>query len=58
MEKECAEIKQSALNLSWHLRGGASYVDILNMSTEERIAITKIIEDHMEITKKSGLPYF
>lgn len=58
MEKECADIKKSALTMSWHMRGGASYGDILNMSTEERKQINLLIEDHMEVTKKSGLPYY
>lgn len=44
--------------MAWHMRGGATYADILNMSTEERIAIGNIIEEHMEVTKKSQLPYF
>lgn len=44
--------------MAWHMRGGASYVDILNMSLSERKQIQKLIEDNMEITKKSGLPYF
>jgi hypothetical protein len=40
------------------MRGGASYEDILNMSSEERDHIGKLVEDHIEITKKSQLPYF
>ncbi len=44
--------------MSWHMRGGASYTDILNMSYEERKEISSLIEEHMEVTKKSQLPYF
>jgi hypothetical protein len=44
--------------MAWHMRGGASYEDILNMSVEERKEIAGLIEDHMEVTKKSGLAYF
>ena len=40
------------------MRGGATYEDILNMSTAEREIINKLIEERMEITKKSQLPYF
>jgi hypothetical protein len=40
------------------MRGGASYEDILNMSTTERNNIGKMIEENLETTKKSGLPYF
>jgi hypothetical protein len=58
MEKECSEIKKNALSLSWYMRGGVSYEDILNMSYEERSHISKIIEGNMETTKKSNLPFF
>ena len=44
--------------MAWHMRGGASYEDILNMSTDERKEIAKLIESNLEITKKSQLPYF
>lgn len=58
MERECADIKNSALTMSWHMRGGASYTDILNMSLEERKQIGKLIEEHLETTKKTQLPFF
>lgn len=44
--------------MAWHLRGGASYEDILNMSTIERQQIQELIDHNLEITKKSQLPYF
>jgi len=44
--------------MAWNMRGGATYEDILNMSTLERQEIAKLIEEHMEITKKTELPYF
>jgi len=58
MEEEVGGIKKSALSMAWHLRGGASYTDILNMSINERKAINEIIEEHMETVKKTNLPYF
>ena len=57
-DKEIISIKRNALQLSWYLRGGASYEDILNMSTVERDAISSIVEENLESTKKSGLPFF
>jgi hypothetical protein len=58
MESETNAIKENAIRMAWHMRGGASYEDILNMSTEERKSITKLMEDNYETTKKSGLPFF
>ena len=58
MEKETISIKQNAIRMAWHMRGGATYEDILNMCTEERNAISKLMEDNYDTTKKSGLPFF
>ena len=57
-EEDTKKIKATALQLSWYMRGGVSYEDVLNMSSYEREAITKIIEENLEATKKSGLPFF
>lgn len=40
------------------MRGGASYEDILNMSSTERNNIGKLIEENLDTTKKSGMPFF
>ena len=58
MEKETIAIKENAIRMAWHMRGGASYEDILNMSSEERNSISKLMEDNYDTTKKSGLPFF
>lgn len=58
MENECTEIKKNALSLSWYMRGGISYEDVLNMSQEERRSINEIIESNIKVTKDSKLPFF
>ncbi len=58
MENECSAIKKNALSMSWYMRGGVTYEDILNMSNEEREEIKKIIDSNLDITKKSQLPFF
>ncbi len=40
------------------MRGGVSVNEGFNLSYEERSLITDIIQDNMEVTKKSGLPFF
>jgi hypothetical protein len=40
------------------MRGGVTYEDILNMSASERDTITNIVEDHLETTKKTQMPFF
>jgi hypothetical protein len=58
MERECNDIKRGALKMSWYMRGGVSYEDVLNMSIDERQTISKIIEENLETTKNSKLPFF
>jgi hypothetical protein len=58
MEKECTGIKKNAISLSWYMRGGISYEDILNMSSEERSQIAELVNNNLETTKKSGQPFF
>jgi hypothetical protein len=58
MEEEVNSIKKNAITYSWYMRGGVSYEDILNMSRFERDQIAKLVEQNMDTTKKSGLPFF
>jgi hypothetical protein len=57
-EGDIKNIKKNILEMCWHMRGGVTYDEAMNMSVSERIIIAKIVEDHMEVTKKSKLPYF
>jgi hypothetical protein len=57
-EKEVKSIKKNILEMCWHMRGGLTYTEAMNMSVTERQIIAKMVEDHIETTKKSGLPYF
>jgi hypothetical protein len=56
--KEAKEIKYNAQKLAWYMRGGVQYVDILNMSMDEITNLNKIVNDNLETTKKTKLPFF
>lgn len=58
MWKDAMNIKFTAQRLAWYMRGGISMNDILNMSTDEFNNLNKIIEDNMETTKKTKMPFF
>jgi hypothetical protein len=58
MEKEAKIIRAETLKMCWHMRGGLSYTEAMNLSQGERDEIATMIKDHLETTKKSGLPYF
>lgn len=58
LEKQVKSLKYNALHISWYMRGGVSYEDAVLFSKDERDMVGTIIKENMEITKKSGLPYF
>lgn len=57
-DKETKAIRKESLKISWFMRGGLSYDDVMALSSQERNDILEIIKENMETTKKSGLPFF
>ena len=58
MDKEVNQIKKNALKFSWYMRGGVSYEDVLNMCESERESLSQIIDENLETTKKTQMPFF
>ena len=57
-DKEIKSIRNDTLKICWHMRGGITYEQAMNLSHDERNIIGEIIKENMETTKKTGLPYF
>ena len=58
LDNEINGIRMEALKMVWYMRGGLSYETALQLSVAERKIIREIINDNMETTKKSGMPFF
>jgi hypothetical protein len=58
MDKEARAIREEALKMAWHMRGGLTYDEALALGPQERDLIGKIVKEHLETTKESGLPFF
>jgi hypothetical protein len=58
MDEEADSIRKQSLKMSWYMRGGASYEDVMQMSHNERQMISDLIKDNLETTKNSKLPFF
>jgi hypothetical protein len=58
MVKQADAIEKNALKMSWYMRGGVTFVDVLNMSYKQTEAINSVIEENLETTKKTKLPFF
>lgn len=57
-DKQTKALKEEALRFCWYMRGGLTYDEAFMLNYSEREIIGKLIKDNMEITKKSGLPFF
>lgn len=57
-EKDTKAIKEEILRICWYMRGSISYDDGMLLSNDEKSIINKIVNENIEITKKTGLPYF
>ncbi len=58
MEKESTDVREQCLKMSWYMRGGATYEDVLQMSQTERQLVSDLIKENLETTNKSKLPFF
>ena len=58
MDKETRNIRQDILKLCWYMRGGVTYEEAMQMSQSERNAISAIIKENLDTTKRTNLPFF
>jgi hypothetical protein len=58
MEKDTKAIKKNAQRIAWYMRGSISYTDVLNMSPDELNSLNELIEENLETTKKTQMPFF
>jgi hypothetical protein len=58
MDQEANAIRAQSLKMAWHMRGGATYEDVLQMSYSEREMLGELIKDNIETTNKTKLPWF
>jgi hypothetical protein len=58
MEQEANAIRSNCLRLSWFMRGGATYPQVLLMSSKERELIDQLARENIETTNKTRLPWF
>jgi hypothetical protein len=57
-DREAKALKEEMLRICWYMRGGITFSEAMELGSEERELITKIVKENMETTKKSGMPFF
>jgi hypothetical protein len=58
MDLETKGIRRELLKMCWYMRGGLTYDEAVQLGAQEREIISKIIDENLETTKKSGMPFF
>lgn len=56
MQKEQRQMGQVITQLMWHMRGSLSRQEAWTISPEERKDVVRLIEQHKEMTEKTGMP--
>ena len=57
-DRDSKALKEELFRLCWYMRGSLSFNEAYLLTYEERVIITKIIEENLETTKTSQLPFF
>jgi hypothetical protein len=57
-EKESKALLNEILKFCWYMRGGLTYTEAMALSQSERVIISKIIKENIEVTNKTGIPFF
>ncbi len=57
-ENDTKALKEELLKLCWYMRGSMSVTESYSLTVEDRLIIGKIIEENLETTKNTQLPFF
>lgn len=57
-EKETKALRKEVLKMMWYMRGALSYDEGMLLTSTDREIIAKIVEDNIETTKETKLPFF
>ncbi len=58
MEKESKALKKELFQLAWFMRGSLSFTEAFMLDIQDREIISKIIEENLDLTEKTKLPFF
>jgi hypothetical protein len=58
LDKEVKQFREEMFRFMWYMRGSITLEEVFMLSYEDRIILSKLIEENLETTKKSGLPFF
>jgi len=57
-ENDSKAIKEELFRMCWYMRGSLSFTEAFLLTVEDREIIAKIIEDNLETSKTTQMPFF
>jgi hypothetical protein len=58
MEEDSKKLKRNLFKICWFMRGSLTVEEAFQLDWENQEIIYSIIEENLETTKESGLPFF
>lgn len=55
MQRDQKDMRKLMIRIMWHMRGSLSRQEAWSLSPDERQDIVTLIEEHRELTEKTGL---
>lgn len=57
-ENDSKALKEELFRMCWFMRGGLSFTEAFLLTIEDREIIAKIIEENLETSKTTQMPFF
>lgn len=57
-ENDSKAIKEELFRMCWYMRGSLSFTEAFLLTVEDREIIAKIIEENLETSKTTQMPFF
>lgn len=58
LEGQCKQFKFELTKMCWYMRGGLSLEEAYYLCPEDRELIADLIEENLDTTKKTSMPFF
>lgn len=58
LEKESKALKAELFKLAWYMRGGMTLEEAYILDVQDREIVKELINENLEITKETKLPFF
>lgn len=58
MDRDSKALKKHIYKLCWYMRGGISLNEMFELSFYDREIIGKIIQENIEVTNETKMPFF